>query len=402
MKIWIWLSIVLISYVVYGFYISHYDLSVIPKQLRKDNPIGFYDYTGVINVHTDLSLGSSQPLEVITAAKAAKLDFLILTDLNTFNSPSQLDGYHGNTLVFVGNKISYLDSRLIYYSLKQEPLGFNLGEAQVKMADLLSQKEGANENSLVILAHPYKAGFTWSGEIPSGLDGFELLNIKSLSSRAWEISKISTLWSLLIYPFNNRLALLRLFSEPTEELALLDKLSQQRSVIGFAGAEASARAVPLANYLIKFPSYQRSFELFSNHLLLKSELTGNTATDQQKIFAALKAGQFYISFDEIGNPKGFNAFIEEKGHVYPMGSKIKFSKNQILKIRIPVEPLEFFEVVVYRNGARYETFNSSEADVPLKEPGSYRVQVRVSPYLPLPDAKKWITWIYSNPFIVTP
>ena len=85
-----------------------------------------------------------------------------------------------------------------------------------------------------------------------------------------------------------------------------------------------------------------------------------------------------------------------------MGTKLKFNKNQILKIRIPVEPLEFFEVVIYRNGVRYETFNSSEADVPLKEPGSYRVQVRVSPYLPLPDAKKWITWIYTNPFILTP
>ncbi len=402
MKVWIWLSLLMISYFLYGFYISPFDLSVIPKQLRKENPVGFYDYNGVINVHSDLSLGSSQPLEVITAAKAAKLDFLILTDLNTFALPNQLEGYHGNTLVFVGNKISYLDSRLIYYSLNHETIGSNLGEAQVKMADLLSQKEGANKDSLVILAHPYKVGFTWSGEIPPGLDGFELLNIKSLSNRAWEISKLSTLWSLLIYPFNNRLAVLRLFSEPTEELALLDKLSQQRSMIGFAGAEASARAIPLANYLIKFPSYQRSFELFTNHLLLKSELTGNTSTDKQKIFSALKAGQFYLSFDEIGDPKGFNAFIEEKGQIYPMGTKLKFNKNQILKIRIPVEPLEFFEVVIYRNGVRYETFNSSEADVPLKEPGSYRVQVRVSPYLPLPDAKKWITWIYTNPFILTP
>ena len=402
MKVWIWLSVLLISYFIYGFYISRYDLSVIPKQLRKENPTGFYDYNGVINVHTDLSIGSSLPLDVITAAKAAKLDFLILTDLNTFNPTNPLEGYHGNTLVFVGNKISYLDSRLMYYSLKQDSLGSNLGEAQVKMADFLSQKEGANQDSLVILAHPYKVGFTWSGEIPSGLDGFEILNIKSLSNRAWEISKVSTLWSLLIYPFNNRLALIRLFSEPTEELAMLDKLSQQRSIIGFAGAEASARAIPLANYLIKFPSYQKSFELFTNHLLLKSELTGHTASDRQKIFSALKAGQFYLSFDEIGDPKGFNAFIEEKGQIFPMGSKLKFNKNLILKVRIPVEPLEFFEVVVYRNGVRYDTFNSSEADITLKEPGSYRVQVRVSPYLPLPDAKKWITWIYTNPFIVNP
>jgi hypothetical protein len=402
MRVWIWLSILLISYFIYGFYISRYDLSVVPKQLRKENPVGFYDYRGVINVHTDLSIGSSQPREVIMAAQTAKLDFLILTDLNVFQDTTNLEGYHGNTLVFVGNKISYLDSRLIYYSLKKESLGSNLGEAQVKMADLLSQKPGDHKDSLVILAHPYKAGFTWTGEIPPGLDGFEILNIKSLSNRAWEISKISTLWSLMMYPFNNRLALLRLFSEPTEELSLLDKLSQERGIVGFAGAEASARAVPLANYLIKFPSYQRSFELFTNHILLKSELTGNTGSDEEKIFSALKAGQFYLSFDEIGDPKGFNAFIDEKGHTFAIGSKLKFNKNLVLKVRIPVEPLEFFEVVLYRNGLRYDTFNSSEADINLKEPGTYRIQVRVSPYLPLPDAKKWITWIYTNTFTVTP
>lgn len=401
MRVWITLSILLMCYFVYGFYISQFDLSVVPQQLRKENFPGFYDYRGVINVHTDLSLGSSQPLQVISAAKAAKLDFLMLTDLNVFQDIANLEGYHGNTLVFVGTKISYLDSRLIYYSMTREALGDSLGEAQVKMADLLSQNIGANKDSLLILAHPYKAGFSWSGDIPPGLDGFEVLNIKSLSVRAWDISKFSTLWSLMTYPFNAKLSMLRLFSEPSEELNLLDRLAQERRILGYAGAEASARAVPLASYLIKFPSYFRSFEMFTHHLLLKSELTGNTSADRQKIFSALKSGQFYLSFDMIGDPKGFNAYVEDKGKIYPMGSHIKLSKNLVLRVRIPVEPLEYFEVVVYRNGIRHETFNSSEVDIQLTEPGAYRVQVRVSPYLPLPDAIKWITWIYTNPFFVT-
>lgn len=402
MKIWITLSVFLIGYFVYGFYIYQFDLSVVPKQLRKENPPGFYDYRGVINVHTDQSLGSSRPLQVISSAKAANLDFIMFTDLNVFRDSSNIEGYHGNLLALVGSKISYLDSRLIYYSLLNEPLGTALGDSQVKLADLLSQNIGANRDNLLILAHPFKAGFSWSGDIPSGLDGFEILNIKSLSVRAWELSKVSTVWSLIMYPFNNKLALLRLFSEPSEELNLLDQLSQERTIVGYAGAEASARAIPLANYLVKFPSYQRSFELFTNHVLLRSELTGNTAADRQKIFSALKAGQFYLSFDLIGDPKGFNAYIEDKGKIYPMGSNIKFNKTLTLKVRIPVEPLEYFEVVIYRNGIRYETFNSSEVDIQIKEPGAYRVQVRVSPYLPLPDAKKWISWIYTNPFFIAP
>lgn len=402
MRTWISLSVFLISYFIYGFYIYRFDLNVVPQQLRKENPPGFYDYRGVINVHTDLSLGSSHPKQVISSAKATNLDFLILTDLNIFNDVSGVEGYHGNTLVFVGSKVSYLDSRLIYYSLKNEALGTSLGDSQVKLADLLTQKIGANKETLLILAHPFKAGFSWTGPIPTGLDGIEILNIKSLSVRAWELSKISTLWSLLTYPFNNKLSLLRLVSEPSEELNLLDQVSTERNIVAFAGAEASARAIPLANYLIKFPSYQRSFELFTNHVLLKSELTGNTNSDKQKIFSALKSGQFYTAFDLIGDPKGFNAFVEEKGRIYPMGSRLKFNRNLSLRIRIPVEPVEFFEIVVYRNGIRHLTFNTSEVDVPVDEPGVYRIQVRVSPSLPLPDGKKWITWIYTNPFFITP
>jgi hypothetical protein len=71
-----------------------------------------------------------------------------------------------------------------------------------------------------------------------------------------------------------------------------------------------------------------------------------------------------------------------------------------MKIRLPQTPNYFFETVVYRNGARFETVNQSEAEIEINQPGVYRVQVRVSPYFPLPDATKWITWIYTNPFYV--
>lgn len=402
MKVWISLSALLIIYFTYGFYISQYDISVVPVTLRNENPAGFYDYKGVMNVHTDLSIGSSSPSSVISAARAVGLDFLLLTDLNSFVPMTALEGYHGNTLVMAGVKISYLDSRLIYYSLKSGLPGDNLGEAQVQLADLLSQETSDVNESLLILAHPFKAGFSWSGEIPSGLDGIEILNSKSLSNRAWEASKASTIWSLLTYPFNPRLAFLRLFSEPTEEMELFDRLGQMRRVIGFAGAEASARAIPLANYLIKFPSYQRSFEFVTNHVLLKSELTGNSSSDRQKIYQALKKGQFYTSFDLIGDPKGFNAVLEENGRIYPLGSKVKWTKNLKLDVKLPSLPQSFFEVVIYRNGIRYETFNDRSVEHMLTEPGTYRIQVRVSPYLPLPDAKRWITWIYTNNFYVTP
>lgn len=402
MKSLVFASFLLVTYFLYGFYINQYDISVIPTQITRSHSQSFNDYKGVLNVHTDLSIGSAPSSFVIASAKLANLDFLMFTDLNTFNVPTTFESYHGNLLVFSAGKYSYLDSRLIYYSLKQESIGENLGEAQVKLADLLSQKTADSKDTLAILAHPYKAGYSWNGEIPTGLDGFELLNMKSLINRAWEESKLSTIWSLAIYPFNQRLAFLRLYTEPTDEIALLDKLSQQRRAVVYGGTEASARVIPLANYFIRFPSYKRSFEFMSNHILLRSELTGSFNNDRQKVFSALKNGNFYISLDMLGDPKGFVATIEDETRSYLMGSSVKLSKNMNLKVSLPLKPKDFFEIMIVRDGEVVARINDPETSFPITQPGTYRVQVRVSPLMPLPDAKKWITWIYTNPFFVTP
>ncbi|HWU43360.1 MAG TPA: hypothetical protein VN132_07980 [Bdellovibrio sp.] len=395
-------SFLIVTYFLYGFYINQYEVSTIPRQLSTEHAANYYDYKGVINVHTDLSSGSAPASFVITSAKLANLDFMMFTDVNMFNVPTTFESYHGNLLVFSAGKYSYLDSRLIYYSLNQESIGNSLGEAQVKLADLLSQKTGANKDSLTILAHPYKAGYTWNGEIPSGLDGFELWNQKSLSNRAWGESKLSVIWSMLIYPFNPPLALLRLYSEPSDEVALLDKLSPQRKITIFAGTEASARAIPLANYLMRFPSYKRTFEVMSNHILLKSELTGSFNSDRVKVFNALKSGNFYLALDLLGDPKGFVATVDDGNHSYLMGSEVRLGRNMNLSVKLPTEPRDFYEIVIYRNGESVARFNKPEISYPITLSGTYRVQVRVSPMMPLPDAKKWLTWIYTNPFYVKP
>jgi hypothetical protein len=203
-----------------------------------------------------------------------------------------------------------------------------------------------------------------------------------------------------MFPFNQRLAFLRLFQEPRDETQLWDQLNQDNPTLGFAGSNATAKAIPMANYSFQFPSYERLFEIVSNHVQLRSELTGNANTDKAKIFAALKQGQFYASLDLLADPKGFFCEIESDNQTYLMGSTIKWSKKLKLKVHLPAEPQSPYEVVVIRNGERYRTFNQPEVEVLLDEPGTYRVWVRVIPTFPLPDGKKWISWIYANPFFV--
>jgi hypothetical protein len=387
-------------YLFYGFYLSQTNLVVIPANLKPESASEFYDYRGVTNVRTDLSNGSSSPLEVINDAKSAGLDFLILTDLNPFDHIESVDGYHGDLFVMTGGEYTFLDARLLYYTLDPLAKPTNPSDASLHFTDILSQKQNDNRESILVLAHPFTEKATWTGEYPTGLDGIEVVNPKAISSRAWIRSKASVIWSLMIYPFNPRYSFLRLFREPVEEVSLWNQLSKGRSTLGFSGADASARAVPWADALMKFPSYQKSFEITNNHILLTSELTGNYQKDRSKIFSALKKGHFYFSLDLLGDPKGFTAFIEDRDKIHLMGERIKFNKNLKLKAKLPILPKDFYEIVLVKNGERDYTVNTSQMEYLITEPGVYRLIVRVSPLLPLPDAKKWMTWIYTNNFYV--
>lgn len=388
-----------IFFVTYGFYISQFELNFIHRKVKTSDL--YYDYRLGMNIHTNLSIGSEPLSVVLSEAKRAEDKFIMITDLDPqMKSPN--DSYLQQIGVLQGAKYGYKDSRLIYFSSSEKNLGLKQGESQLLLSDLLSQPASKNKETLLVLAHPFKSGFSWTGEIPEGLDGVEIANLKTLSKQSWDASKISTIWSILLYPFNQQLALMRLFQEPTEEINMFDQISQKRHFVAFQGAEASARAIPLADLLIKFPSYERVLSMASNHLLLTSELTGNMADDKQKILQALKTGQFYISFDALGDPIGFEAYVfnEHSQKKSSMGSTVSLAEEPKIYFKLPAEPNSFYEVVLYRNGVRVDTMNTFEGVFSLQEKGTYRVQVRISPTLPLPDAIKWLTWIYTNNFYV--
>ena len=393
-------TILIFLYFTYGLYIGQKDFIVGPKDLKRENPAGLYDYRGIANVQTDLSFGSSEPTEVIADARKAGLDFIILTDVNPKDKVTGLDGYHGNILAMNEAEYSLLDMRVLHFSGEKDRAPSDLNDARLYVTDLLSRPNSEERDNLAILARPFQNGPTWTGEFPVGLDGLEVFNPKSISQRAWEQSKLNVLWSLMCYPFNLNLSFLRLFQEPTEETALWDRITQKRKLFGYAGADASARAIPFASYLVKFPSYEKSFEIASNHILTETELIGDFQTDRRTILQALKKGQFYFSLDMLGDPRGFNTYIQEKEKNHRMGASVKFSKNLRLIAKLPIVPEDFYEIIVFKNGQRDLTANQPEINYEITSPGVYRVVVRVATFLGFPDGKRWVTWIYGNPFFV--
>ena len=85
---------------------------------------------------------------------------------------------------------------------------------------------------------------------------------------------------------------------------------------------------------------------------------------------------------------------------FSIGSTVENAKNVKLYFKLPSEPTSYYEVVLIKNGARADTLNTFEGLFALSGPGTYRLQVRISPRLPLPDAIMWLCWIYTINFYV--
>lgn len=384
----------------YGLVLSQTRVSIIADELAPKNAAGFYDYRGVTNVHTERNLGSGSAFDVVKAAQEANLDWLFLTDLNQFTpSPILPDGYHRKTLVMTADEYSYLDSRLLLYEVGKQPTFETLGQSQLYLADLLSQTPAARED-MVVLAHPLKPGYTWNGPYPTGLDGIEIVNLKQAWRKSWDSNKVSFFWSAFVYPFNSDLSLMRLYDEPQDELDLWDQLSHTRHTIGMAGADATAKTASVGEISWKFPAYQTSFSLLSNHILMRSELTGEADGDRRKILTALARGEFYVSLDVLGNPKGFTVFAQNGDHAMMMGSRFKRARETRIVVHLPSQPTVPFEAALIKDGQHIASTNAVDSKFDITEPGVYRVLIRVFCGFTLPDGNRWVTWIYSNPFYI--
>jgi hypothetical protein len=397
----LFVSIFIFGFLLYGIFLSLFQYKILVPEIISLNPPGYYDYRGVSNVHSNASSGSGSYSEVLQYAKNSKLDWIILTEINLPTRPGFIEGYFQDMLVLTGGEYSYFDSRLLYYGSKsndEPPEGQS--QTQVFFADLLSQAQRI-QHDFVVLAHPFYARFTWKGDYPIGLNGIEILNLKSILDNTWKESKARTIFSLLLYSFNPNLAFLNIFSTPEDELTLWDQLNKKQKVIGLAGNDTNAKIPLSSEKFLKFPSYETSFGLISNHILIQTELTGDYKKDKDKVFEALRAGQFYMSLDFLGSPKGFYAEMQDGEKNYPMGSELKMKKDLKFVIELPRGMNAPFQVNVKKDGEDYSTSTSAKTVLNISAPGIYRAEVRVNPKLPLPRGYHWVPWIYTNNFKVT-
>ncbi|MCC6138882.1 MAG: hypothetical protein IT287_09625, partial [Bdellovibrionaceae bacterium] len=379
----------IIAFLTFGIFLSRYDLQLNADALQSQHK-KYFDYRGITHVLTSYSQGGATPAEMVIDANKAKIDFIYITDYNDFNAEHALFNYNNDVAVFTAKKLSYLDSHFLVYSLQNLNQIDSIGSSHAMLSDLLNKVPTEAPAAFTVMAHPFKKGHEWtSGDYPSGMQGIEVMNLRHMWQQKWISSKASFAWSCLLYLFNPKVALLRLVQEPQKEIDLWDQLNQKQKTLGLLGSHATGRIFNLGPFAIPFPKYEDSFRFGSNHLLMKSELTGVYSLDAEKIHAAFTSGQFYFALDAVANPKGFAAYIKTKDRDYSMGENLKISQQPTLIVDVPRLNTKAVEIRIYKNGQEVHKIKDFHANWKIESPGVYRVQVRVRVQLPIPGELRW-------------
>lgn len=394
----LFLSILIVcAYVAFGIRLIFFDYKVFDEELLSSHPSSFYDYRGATHVHTNKGFGTGSLNKVIKNAQLSKQNFIVVTDNNNFTPDRSREGYYENLLVLIDGYYSYLDTNFLNYARNDFSEFKSIGSAQRIISDEIFSDDRVG-SGFYILAHPNKRNRFKKAPFPVGIHGIEVINLKSIWEKAWEDSKVNFLTTLLIYPFNQKLALIRIFKPFRSNFELWDKLNKKRPVVGLFGAHAEAKMFIGQQKVVSFPSYETILSFASNHLLLKSELTGDYMTDKQKIVSAIKSGNSYIALDILQDPMGFESFVTQADNKkIPLGTEVKFKEGMTLNVSLPKTPIVPFDIIVYKDGRKFFSSNSKSTQLVLHEPGTYRSVVRVKYFAPFPFKSKWINWIYTNP-----
>ena len=160
--------------------------------LRRDLAAG-RQVSGIVHVHTSYSDGGGGIGDVAAAASDAGLDFVIVTDHNTF-AAKELEGYVDGVLVIVGTEVSTKTGHVLGVGLPAPTFRFS-GDARDALEDI------HDLGGTAFVAHPTspRPDFRWADWDLPGPWGIELVN----GDTQWRTAGWGrAVWTTLLYPLN--------------------------------------------------------------------------------------------------------------------------------------------------------------------------------------------------------
>jgi hypothetical protein len=358
----------------------------VPQQTEN----GYIDYRGVIHVHTALGGHSTGNFaELISAAKANQLDFVIMTEhpQSEFDTSAMtLNGAHEGVLFINGNEVATANGdRLLLIPGSSLAASMNTQPTQ----EIIEKQKAAG--GLALAAYPAESQ-NWQS---TSVDGVEIYNLFT-NARKYKplIGFFDGLWSYGSYP---DLMFANFFERPAENLNRWDQTitARHRRLVAIAGNDAHSNIGLNLNDAsgkqwlgIKLDPYVRSFHTVRTHVLIPPD----KGLTRESLLEAISQGHCYVSFDLFADPGGFSFAVTA---VPPkiMGDEIAFAGGLRLQTSAPLAS----RFVLVKDGAVMEQKSGLAAEFSIGAAGSYRLEVYLDS---LPSPAKGQPWILSNPIYI--
>lgn len=358
------------------------------------------EYVGVFHVHSFLGGHSSgTPAEIVRAAKAERLDFVVMTEhpsprLDT--AAATLKGFHDGVLFVGGSELVASDGGRLFVAP-----GFAAPAQNPPLQELVTRAK--SESRLAVVGYPEEA----RDRALSGFDGVEVYNLYTNAKRI----NYATMFFDGLWSYRGRPALLfaRFYERPAENLRRWDEYNASGAgrAYAFAGNDAHANVgLALQDRAgrkildFKLDPYERSFSLVRTHVFVDSGEHEDEPFDEKYLLGALRSGHFFVAFDVFGDSTGFN-FVADANRGFEtwgagMGDEMKLPPGGEvrLSVTLPVQA----RTVFYRDGqVIHEVADASRAYLAVEQNGVYRVEVYLDRLGSLLEGKPWII---SNPIFV--
>jgi len=335
---------------------------------------------GSYHMHSNHSDGKGSIPELITAAKQAGLDWIILTDHGGPNTGSENSGGWVEGVLLIGASELSSDSghMVVIGSDTNYKLPF---EAQLAI-DELNYRHG-----LTFIAHPYDNKIPWTDWRVSDFSGIEIFSV-------YESVK-STPWHRLIqfpvqYFINADFAILRALNYPQATLTQWEKINQTSRKIssGIFATDAHGRIPITRKFYLPIPSYKAMFSSLQIYIPLPAKpfTQLNTREATAHILSCIKKADYFNVIESLAEADGISI-------QYLPDQSINTDPDNLPWIFKLTQPFDSLSVKIYKDGhLHHEALVGESFQLQLTAKGRYRTEL----YLP-DHAFSSLPWVVANP-----
>ena len=329
------------------------------------------DYKGVVQVHTEADGGI--PIDaIVEAAKACKLDFVVVTDcLRDKAAPRPQSGWRDGVLVLIGEEVRARDGHFLAFETR-EPVGSSEDVTVEQAIEKVRRQHGV----VVGLDYQY-LGRRLPSFLPPVLDPSRVDILGAWSFLDEYVTRVRG-GAALQYHARPERAVVGMAREATR---LWDATLRERDLPVLACVNALCRKEPLLEWREFFP-FRSSFRTLCTVVRCR-ELPKVDALAADFVWEALRLGRSYMANQALGDPKGFRfSYQYPAGPESYMGETAEFARGGYVDVTLPGDA----EIVVRHNGQPLFWGTGTSIRFPIPTPGAVRVEARR-------DRK---TWILSN------